>query len=142
MKRYLILLLLMLSPTFTLFGSNKAQLIMEEVLKMQQSQASALDLKLTLIEQNGTTRERRIQTLSQTKQGRVSSLTVFLSPENVRNTRFLSIEEERGNTSQWIYLPALKRIKSIESTEEGSSFMGSDFSYADMASTSYDADEA
>jgi outer membrane lipoprotein-sorting protein len=142
MKRYPILLLFLLLPSLMLFGSNKAQDIMEQVLKVQQSQSSALDLKLTLIEPSGTTRERRIQTLSQTKDTRVSSVTVFLSPENVRNTRFLSIEEEDGSTSQWIYLPALKRIRRIGTSEEGGSFMGSDFSYADMASTSYDAHEA
>lgn len=142
MKRYFILLVVMLIPAFALFGSNNAQSIMAEVLKVQQSQTSALDLKLTLIEPNGTTRERRIQTLSQNIDGRMSSVTVFLAPENVRNTRFLSIEEEDGSNSQWIYLPALKRIRRIGSSEEGGSFMGSDFSYADMASTSYDADEA
>ena len=142
MKRYVVLLLLITLPVILLSGSEQAQSIMGNVLAMQQSKSSALDLRLTLIEPNGTTRERRIQTLSRTEDEKTSSLTIFLSPENVRNTRFLTKEEDDGSTSQWIYLPALKRVRRIGSSEEGGSFMGSDFSYTDMASTSYDIDEA
>ncbi|HKM06883.1 MAG TPA: outer membrane lipoprotein-sorting protein, partial [Sphaerochaeta sp.] len=90
----------------------------------------------------GQERERRLQTLSMTENGLTSSITVFLSPSSVKNTRFLSVENNQGKTEQWIYLPALKRVKRIAANEEGGSFMGSDFSYSDMASTTYEADEA
>ncbi len=118
------------------------QEIMDKVMETQTSNSSALDLALTLIESGGQERERRLQTLSMTENKRTSSITVFLSPSSVKNTRFLSVENEQGKTDQWIYLPALKRVKRIAATEEGGSFMGSDFSYADMASTTYEADEA
>jgi outer membrane lipoprotein-sorting protein len=118
-----------------------ANQIMTKVLDTQKSDSAALDLKLTLIETNGTQRERRIQTLSKTVGDNTSTITVFLSPESVRNTRFLS-KEANGTTEQYIYLPALKRVKRIAASEEGGSFMGSDFSYADMAATTYDTDQA
>ena len=142
MKRMLTSLILVLFTCSLILAAVPAGHVMAKVMEIQSSDTSALDLRLTLIDPNGQMRERRIQTLSQTKDGLTSSLTVFLSPENVRNTRFLSIERQGGNTEQWIYLPALKRSRRIGSSEEGGSFMGSDFSYSDMASTTYDEKEA
>jgi len=142
MKRILATLAIIVMVTSTLFAATlSANQIMAKVIDTQKADSAALDLKLTLIEANGTQRERRIQTLSKTVGDDTSSITVFLSPESVRNTRFLS-KEVNGQTEQYIYLPALKRVKRIASSEEGGSFMGSDFSYADMASTTYDTDEA
>lgn len=142
MKRFLALLILLITTMGIAWAAMSAGQVMAKVMETQTSSTSALDLLLTLIETDGQTRERRLQTLSQTKEGLTSTLTVFLSPENVRNTRFLSLELTGGKTEQWIYLPALKRSRRIGSSEEGGSFMGSDFSYADMASTTYDENQA
>jgi outer membrane lipoprotein-sorting protein len=143
MKRFITLFsILCLGCSLAIFSSPTADQIMEQVLERQSSTTSALDIKLTLIDTSGSARERRLQTLSTTKDGRTSTLTVFLSPESVRNTRFLSIEGTDGNTEQWIYLPSLKRIRKIAGAEEAGSFMGSDFSYSDMASTTYDTGQA
>ncbi|MDY0290083.1 MAG: outer membrane lipoprotein-sorting protein [Sphaerochaeta sp.] len=133
-------LLLILSGPLT--AAPEPQKIMDKVMEVQSSTSSAMDLALTLIDPSGQERTRRLQTLSLTENEKTSSITVFLSPSSVKNTRFLSVENEQGKTDQWIYLPALKRVKRIAANEEGGSFMGSDFSYADMASTTYDADEA
>ncbi len=135
----LALLLILLSP---LTGAPEPQEIMDKVMEVQSSTSSAMDLALTLIDPSGQERTRRLQTLSLTENEKTSSITVFLSPSSVKNTRFLSVENDQGKTDQWIYLPALRRVKRIAANEEGGSFMGSDFSYADMASTTYDADEA
>jgi len=60
----------------------------------------------------------------------------FLSPADVRNTAFLTYDyDEPGrDDDQWLYLPALKKTKRIASSDKSSSFMGSDFTYADMTS--------
>lgn len=143
MKRFISLFsILCLGCSLAIFSSPTADQIMEQVLEKQSASSSALDIRLTLIDRSGSSRERRLQTLSTTKDGRTSTLTVFLSPESVRNTRFLSIEGTDGNTEQWIFLPSLKRIRKIAGTEEAGSFMGSDFSYSDMASTTYDTGQA
>ncbi len=116
--------------------------IMQKVTDAQTGTSSAIDIRMTLIDSKGEERERRIQTLSLTDTGIRKTITVFLTPASVRNTRFLSIEKTSGGDDQWIYLPALGKVKRIAATETGGSFMGSDFTYADMASTSYDATEA
>ena len=137
-----IILILLLTLLLPLTAAPEPQQIMDKVMEVQSSESSAMDLELTLIDAGGQERTRRLQTLSLTENEKTSSITVFLSPSSVKNTRFLAVENEGGKTDQWIYLPALKRVKRIAANEEGGSFMGSDFSYADMASTTYDADEA
>lgn len=137
---FIVIVSLMLLAKLT--AAPLPQEIMDKVMEVQSSTSSAMDLALTLIDPSGQERTRRLQTLSLTENDRTSSITVFLSPSSVKNTRFLAVENEQGKTDQWIYLPALKRVKRIAANEEGGSFMGSDFSYADMASTTYDADEA
>jgi hypothetical protein len=67
------------------------------------------------------------------EEGRTKTVTVFLEPASVRNTRFLTIENSGRADDQWIYLPSLRRVRRIAAGEQESSFMGSDFSYSDMS---------
>ncbi len=62
------------------------------------------------------------------------SLMEFKTPLDVKGTKFLTHEKINKNNNQWLYLPALKRIKRITSKNKSGSFMGSEFSYEDIAS--------
>jgi len=62
------------------------------------------------------------------------SLTIFDSPKDVKGTAFLNYTHKEGDDDQWLYLPALKRVKRISSRNKSGSFMGSEFSYEDIAS--------
>lgn len=77
-------------------------------------------------------RTRRISTLMSRKNGAVRSFVEFESPADVAGTRFLSVEEKSGGTEQFIYLPAFKKVKRIVGAQRSQSFMGTDFSYADL----------
>lgn len=55
------------------------------------------------------------------------------SPANVKGTRFLMVAKD-GVTDQRIYLPALGKVRRITGESEGTeNFLGTDFSYNDMA---------
>ena len=77
-------------------------------------------------------REMRIKTLEVEADGD-KNLFVFDNPRDVKGTAFLSFTHKIGNDEQWIYLPALKRVKRISSQNKSGSFMGSEFSYEDMS---------
>jgi outer membrane lipoprotein-sorting protein len=62
------------------------------------------------------------------------SLTIFDNPKDVKGTAFLNFTHKVGDDDQWLYLPALKRVKRISSRNKTGSFMGSEFSYEDIAS--------
>lgn len=60
------------------------------------------------------------------------SLSEFLSPLDVKGTKMLTWSYKNENDKQWLYLPAIKRVKRISSSSRFSSFMGSEFSYEDL----------
>ncbi len=62
------------------------------------------------------------------------SLSLFDEPVDVKGTALLSFTHKVGEDDQWLYLPALKRVKRISSANKSGAFMGSEFAYEDIAS--------
>lgn len=63
------------------------------------------------------------------------SLTRFDSPRDIAGTGFLSYTHALTADDQWLYLPALKRVKRIASANKSGPFMGSEFAYEDLTSS-------
>ena len=61
------------------------------------------------------------------------SLFVFDRPKDVSGTALLTHVHINTPDDQWLYLPALKRVKRINSSKSSGAFMGSEFSYEDMS---------
>ncbi len=61
-------------------------------------------------------------------------LTIFDTPLDVKGTTFLSFSHTVGNDDQWIYLPAVKRVKRIASKNKSGPFLGSEFAFEDLSS--------
>ena len=76
-------------------------------------------------------RQLRVQVLEVPDDGD-KCLFVFDDPRDVRGTAFLVHAHREGADDQWIYLPALRRVKRISSANRSGSFMGSEFAYEDM----------
>ena len=131
-KIFIIFLLTIIIPIASLFSADAAE-IMQNMVDIQNTSNMAMDMRMNLIEPNGDTSTRRLQTLTRkSEDGLNQTITVFIEPASVKNTRFLTIENSDRNNDQWIYLPALRKVKRISASEREGSFMGSDFSYADM----------
>lgn len=64
--------------------------------------------------------------------GEVANLIRFLDPEDIAGTGLLSIDKADGNTDQWLYLPALDRVRRIASERKGGRFVGSDLYFEDL----------
>lgn len=62
------------------------------------------------------------------------SMTIFDSPGDVRGTALLTFTHRVGDDDQWLYLPALKRVKRITASNKSGSFMGSEFAFEDLGS--------
>jgi len=60
----------------------------------------------------------------------------FLSPAEVKGTGMLIFDYDKRNDDMWIYMPALRKTRRIISNEKSKSFMGSEFSNADMSAPS------
>jgi len=78
-------------------------------------------------------REIRGKTL-EVKDDGDKSLTIFDTPRDIKGTAFLSFTHALEADEQWLYLPALKRVKRISSSNKSGPFMGSEFAYEDISS--------
>ncbi len=62
------------------------------------------------------------------------SLIRFSKPGDIEGTTLLTHARKVGNDDQWIFLPAVKRVKRISSTNRSGAFAGSEFAYEDLVS--------
>ncbi len=94
-----------------------------------------VNMLMTLKNRHGqeSIRKIRMRTLEVEGDGD-KSLTIFDNPKDVKGTAFLNFTHKTGDDDQWLYLPALKRVKRISSRNKSGSFMGSEFSYEDFSS--------
>ena len=76
-------------------------------------------------------RQLRVKVLEVADDGN-RTLFVFDRPRDVKGTAFLIHAHKQEADDQWLYLPALKRVKRISSSNRSGSFMGSEFSYEDL----------
>jgi Outer membrane lipoprotein-sorting protein len=60
------------------------------------------------------------------------TLMVFTWPGDIEGTALLTIAHDTADDDQWLYLPALKRVKRISSGDRSGSFLGSEFAYEDL----------
>jgi len=97
------------------------------------------DVQMILKNKQGqeSVREIRSRTLEVTDDGD-KSMTIFDKPRDVKGTALLSFTHKTGPDDQWLYLPALKRVKRIASDNKSGPFMGSEFAYEDIASQEVD----
>lgn len=93
------------------------------------------DLKMILRNQQGQESIRliRTSTLEVTDDGD-KSLSIFDSPADVKGTAFLSLTHAVEADDQWLFLPALQRVKRISSANKSGPYMGSEFAYEDISS--------
>ncbi len=66
------------------------------------------------------------------------TLITFQYPRDIKGTGLLTYEHLDTKDDQWLYLPALKRVKRIVSGNKSGSFVGSEFSYEDISSTEHE----
>ncbi|NOQ94485.1 MAG: outer membrane lipoprotein-sorting protein [Methylophaga sp.] len=98
-------------------------------------QDSSADMLMTLRNKKGreSIREIRVKNLEVEGDGD-KGLTVFGQPRDVKGTAFLTYSHALVPDDQWIFLPALKRVKRISSSNKSGPFMGSEFAYEDISS--------
>ena len=96
---------------------------------------------MTLINSNGSTRIRKIKQFYKDFGSVEKNIMFFMSPADVKNTSFMNWSYDSDKPDdQWIYLPALKKVKRISSDSKSDYFMGSDFTYDDLGDRKLDAD--
>lgn len=107
---------------------------------LDQAKDSQASMVMTLVNDKGQKRARTI-TVYAKKYGKnaAKSILFFNSPADVKGTSFLVWTDENKEDKQWLYLPALQRVRQISPSGKGESFMGTELTFFDMGS--HDVDE-
>ena len=97
-------------------------------------ESSVSTMQMVMINSAGQKTVRDMKGATLEKEGGDKMLMEFLSPADVKGTKLLTYQHVDKDDDQWLYLPALKRIKRISGRNKTGSFMGSEFSYEDISS--------
>ena len=139
MQKYLLTILLLILPLYDLSAQSAEekglQIAVEADKRNTGWRDQQADFRMILRNKNGqeSIRELRIRTMEVENDGD-RSLTTFETPRDIKGTALLSYTHALEPDDQWLYLPALKRVKRIASANKSGPFMGSEFAYEDLTS--------
>lgn len=89
-------------------------------------------LEMVLVNASGATASRHLRVQSLEVDGGERTLMVFETPRDLAGTGLLSWNRASGDDEQWLYLPAVKRVKQIGAGNKSGPFMGSEFAFEDI----------
>jgi hypothetical protein len=93
----------------------------------------AREMTLTLVSAQGDESMRKLRFEGQEGEARHDkSRLIFTYPADMKGAMLLTHEQAERDDDQWLYLPAVKRIKRIATANQSGSFMGSEFAYEDL----------
>ncbi|MCB4751072.1 MAG: outer membrane lipoprotein-sorting protein [Sulfurovum sp.] len=125
---------ILFSCTYIHADDARARMIMKKVDARDDGQTIQEDMQMILIDKSSKKRIRYLKSYSKDFGKDEYRILFFKSPADVKNTGFLTYDydDSSKDDDQWLYLPALKKVKRIPTADKSGSFMGSDFSYFDM----------
>jgi hypothetical protein len=108
--------------------------VMEKVDTRYDGDSSIGELTMVLVDRRDRQRTRNLRIYSKDFGDDSKTLSLFESPSDIRGTAYLNFDWNDANQDDdsWLYLPALQRVKRIASSDTSDSFMGSDFTFADI----------
>ena len=131
-------LMIVTSPAASQTPEESGRAIAEEADRQDYGwHDNASVMKMVLRNRSGqeSTRLLRRRSLESTEEDRGDkSILVFDSPRDIQGTALLSHTRILEPDDQWLYLPALRRVKRISSGNKSGPFVGSEFAYEDLVS--------
>jgi outer membrane lipoprotein-sorting protein len=120
-----------------LFAQSNAEVAKKSYEKISGYGSSISKTTMVLRNAEGDENIRKLEMKKLEGENGDKSLLIFLYPNDLKGTKLLSYEVIGGDDKQWLYLPAIKRVKRISSRNKSGSFMASEFSYEDISSQNY-----
>jgi hypothetical protein len=141
MKRTNFLLTNLLLMLILSIGTAKAMNAREIAQKSYDAislESMEMNATLKIFDAKGHVRIRKVNDATRKFGETVKTKLTFLSPADVAGTSMLIYDYENKDDDMWVYLPSMRNTRRIVSSEKGNSFMGSEFSNADMTKPNLD----
>lgn len=114
--------------------------IIDRATHLDGGRSMQMRTKMEVIEGGKVTRSRSMDFRRKTAEGSDRARIDFLSPADVKGMALIIIDQPGKDADQYLYTPALRRVRRIRGSLKSQEFADSDFSYEDMERT--DIDEA
>ncbi len=106
--------------------------IAQQVNARDEGEAVSRNLIMEMIDRRGKKRVRETRGFRKYYGAEKRTIIFYLQPKNVRKTAFLTYDYPQVDDDQWLYLPAMRKVRRISSSDRGDYFLGTDFTYEDI----------
>lgn len=106
--------------------------IAQQVNARDEGTSVSRNLIMEMIDRRGKKRVRETRAFRKYYGEEKRTMIFYLQPKNVRKTAFLTYDYPQADDDQWLYLPAMRKIRRISSSDRGDYFLGTDFTYEDI----------
>lgn len=96
--------------------------------------AVSRNLKMQMTDRHGKERIRETRAFRKYFGDEKRTAIFYLKPKNIKDTAFLTYdyEDKEIDDDQWLYLPAMRKVRRISASDRGDYFLGTDLSYEDI----------
>ena len=108
--------------------------VMQAVNARDEGEHVSRDLRIELVDRRGKTRVQETRGFRRYFEGEKRTVIFYRAPTNIRDTAFLTYDYPRADVDddQWLYLPALRKVRRISASDRGDYFLGTDFTYEEI----------
>jgi hypothetical protein len=110
-----------------------ARRIMENVYQQNSSPAITMRAAFQVFDKEGHSKKKEFTYRKRATPEGSKTLIVFAAPEEVRGVAFLSLHQRGAAFRQYMYIPAIERVRSVVAQERSTRFIGTDFTFEDIA---------
>ena len=133
-----VLAILLLHRAAAVAVDQEARRLLDQVRQVSDTTRKWTDrtqrLKIRIIDRRGGERLRDLMIyLKKYAEDRTRTIVFFESPPDVKGVGFLQWADPHAKDQQWLYVPELKRVRQISGGAKRESFVGTDFSFNDLA---------
>jgi hypothetical protein len=123
---------LCVGAAFPVLAAPDARKIMEEVYQQDSSRDFTMRAVLDIYGKDGQGKKKQFVLSRLGSAGDSKTLLQFTAPEEIRGLALLSVNTKGATDRQWLYTPAIDRVRSISPRDQSEKFAGSDFTYEDV----------
>lgn len=110
------------------------RVVAEKLNARDEGESVVRTLTMELVDRRGKQRTRVTRSYRRYYPGEKRTVLFYTSPKNVKDTGFLTYDYDDPDKSddQWLYLPAMRKVRRISASDRGDYFLGTDLTYEDM----------
>lgn len=108
--------------------------IVQRINARDEGVAVSRNLNMKMTDRQGKIRVRETRAFRKYFDDEKRTVIFYLKPKNIKDTAFLTYDyaDKERDDDQWLYLPAMRKVRRISASDRGDYFLGTDLSYEDI----------